>query len=181
MLLGTLSTDEIKLAVKIGLNEANNKNTVPTTITPAALEFLAKLSEGYPHFVQQFSYCAFEHDTNNEIGEDDVRAGALGEGGAISQLGDKFFSEMYHARILSQDYRRVLDAMAKHGQEWVTKKQIIRESGVSEANVTNALQALKGKDVIIQDETRRGIYKLPTAAFATWINALQASRAKNGK
>jgi predicted Rossmann fold nucleotide-binding protein DprA/Smf involved in DNA uptake len=140
---------------------------------------LADLSEGYPHFVQQFGYSAFEHDSDNLIDLDDVGDSAFKPGGALSQLGDKFFNEMYHARISSEDYRRVLDAMADHGDDWVARKTIIKESGVSEANVDNALSTLKLKEIILQDDTRRGYYRLPTYSFAAWINALKQARAKS--
>lgn len=179
MLLEPLEVHERKRVVTLGLEEANRKNKDATSITSEALDFLAELSEGYPHFVQQFAYSAFEQDDDNLIDEDDVGEGAFKEGGALSQLGDKFFKEMYHARISSEDYRRVLDAMAQYGDEWVTRKTIITESGVTEANVGNALLTLKSKDVILQDDTRRGFYRLPTASFAAWINANKAARAKS--
>jgi DNA-binding IclR family transcriptional regulator len=83
------------------------------------------------------------------------------------------------ARISSEDYRRVLDAMAEHGDSWVSRKTIIAESGVSEANVGNALIALKTKEVVHQDDTRRGFYRLPTSSFAVWINAIRSARAKS--
>ena len=179
MLLEPLEVEERKSVVKIGLSSARLKNGFETEITDDALTFLAELSEGYPHFVQQFSYSAFDQDSDNVIDEEDVGEGAFKDGGALSQLGDKFFNEMYHARISSEDYRRVLDAMADHGDKWVTRKQIIKESGVSEANVGNALIALKGKDVILQDDSRRGFYRLPTNSFAAWINAIRSARAKS--
>jgi hypothetical protein len=179
LLLEPLELEERKQVVRLGLEEANRKNAVKTEITDSALEFLAELSEGYPHFVQQFAYSAFEHDTDNLIDDDDVADSAFKLGGALSQLGDKFFNEMYHARISSEDYRRVLDAMAEYGDQWVARKTIITESGVSEANVGNALITLKAKEVIIQDETRRGFYRLPTNSFAAWINANKAARAKS--
>jgi Cdc6-like AAA superfamily ATPase len=179
MKLAPLEVHERKRVVSLGLQEAALKNKSPTSITDDALNLLAELSEGYPHFVQQFSYCAFDHDKNDEIDEDDVGEGAYKEGGALSQLGDKYFNEMYHARISSEDYRRVLDAMADHGDNWVTRKNIIKESGVSEANVGNALIALKAKEIILQDESRRGYYRLPTNSFAAWINAIRMARAKS--
>jgi len=179
VLLEPLDMDERMRAVKLGIEDANEKNEVQTTITDDALEFLAQLSEGYPHFVQQFSFSAFEHDIDDIIDLEDVGDGAFRKGGALSQLGDKFFNEMYHARIASADYRRVLDAMAEHGDEWVARKTIINESGVSEANVGNALITLKARNIILQDDTRRGFYKLPTNSFAAWINAVRAARAKS--
>jgi hypothetical protein len=179
MLLEPLEAEERKRVVRMGLHQAFSKNGYETKITNEALDFLAELSEGYPHFVQQFSYSAFDEDSDNVIDEDDVGNGAFKEGGALSQLGDKFFNEMYHARISSEDYRRVLDAMAEHGDSWVSRKKIIAESGVSEANVGNALVALKAKEVILQDDTRRGFYRLPTNSFAAWINAIRSARAKS--
>lgn len=177
--LEPLEIDERKQVVRLGIAEANKKNSIVTSIDDDAVDFLADLSEGYPHFLQQFSYSAFEIDLDNVISMEDVSDGAFKDGGALSQLGDKFFSEMYHARISSEDYRRVLDAMADHGDSWISRKIIIDSSGVKDTNVTNALQALKNKAVILQDDTRRGYYRLPTNSFAAWINAIRAARAKS--
>lgn len=176
--LAPLEWGERKDVVRAALRDANAKNSAQTSITEGAIDALAKLSEGYPHFVQQFGFSAFDHDTDDEIDEEDVLNGAFKDGGALSQLGDKFFNEMYHARIGSEDYRRVLDAMAEHGDSWISRKDIIIESGVSETNVSNALVSLKAKEVIFQDDTRRGYYRLPTNSFAAWINATKAARAK---
>jgi hypothetical protein len=63
--LEPLEVDERKQVVRLGLDEANRKNELNTKITDDALDFLADLSEGYPHFVQQFAYSAFEYDTDN--------------------------------------------------------------------------------------------------------------------
>jgi hypothetical protein len=176
MLLEPLAMDERKRVVNISLAAANKKNEQETSISFDALEALADLSEGYPHFLQQFSYCAFEKDSDDIIDVDDVRSGAFDEGGALAQLGDKFFNDMYHARISSEEYRRVLDAMANHGDQWTTRKDIIKESGVSESNVNNAFSALKSKQIILQDDTRRGVYRLPTKSFAAWINAMRSAQ-----
>lgn len=180
MLLDPLSLEERKTVVRLGLSNANKKNDFKTSINEDSLDFLADLSEGYPHFLQQFSYCAFEKDVDGTIDVDDVKGGAFGDGGALAQLGDKFFNEMYHARISSEEYRRVLDAMAEHGDQWIARRTIISESEVGETNVNNALQALKAKQIILQDDTRRGFYRLPTRSFAAWINAIRSARVKAG-
>ena len=157
--------------VERGLQEAIEKNGFEVQITPDALDLIAELSEGYPHFIQQFSYCAFAQDDDNVIDSVDVVTGAYDENGALMQLGSKYFSEMYNARISSDDYREVLGTIAKYSDNWAARKDIIAESGVSESNVTNALNALKTRNIIIQDDSRRGFYRLPTKAFAAWINA----------
>jgi Fe2+ or Zn2+ uptake regulation protein len=110
--------------------------------------------------------------------------GAYSENGALSQLGNKYFSEMYHSKIASDQYRAVLDTMASnHGDKWVSRKTIIEESRLSNTTVTNALTALKARGIILSDESRknRGFYRLPTRSFAAWINALKSVEQQTGK
>lgn len=155
---------------------ANEKNTAATDITLEAKNLLADLSEGYPHFIQQFAFSAFQHDKDNLITAQDVIGGAFSENGALSQLGDKYFNEMYHLRIASNDYRHVLNTMASHGDQWVSRRQIIEESALAKTTVTNALNALKARQIIMSDDSRkgRGFYRLPTRSFAAWINAIRS-------
>ncbi|NUB46413.1 AAA family ATPase [Fertoebacter nigrum] len=167
-----LEQAERELVVKRGLEIANEKNESQTDISSDALELIASLSEGYPHFVQQFSFSAFQSDRDNLIDHDDVSSGAFNENGAISQLGAKYFSKMYYSKILSSEYRKVLDYMANHGDQWVSRKDIVSNCGVSATNIDNALMALKSREIILSDDARRGFYRLPTRSFATWILAI---------
>ena len=177
--LQPLEPTEREWVVQRGLTVANEKNEKPTQITTAALKMICELSEGYPHFLQQFAFSAFAEDSDYVVDVEDVARGAFNENGALAQLGVKYFSEMYHARINSEDYRRVLDTMADHGDEWVAKATLIKETPkVTEHNVGNALAALKEKKIILQEEGKRGLYRLPTKSFAAWINAVKASREK---
>lgn len=102
--------------------------------------------------------------------------GFLGDfGRGLAQLGAKYFSEMYHAKISSDDYRKVLDTMAKHADAWVARKDLIAETGLKAGTVTNALNSLKNKNIILVDETRQGFYRLPTKSFAAWISAIKSA------
>jgi hypothetical protein len=114
MRLEPLTPDERNWVVQRGLAEAEQKNGFKTKITEAALATIADLSDGYPHFIQQFSYFAFAEDTDNTIDVEEVMS-AHKENGALMQLGDKYFNEMYHAKISSEGYRKVLGSMAFHG------------------------------------------------------------------
>jgi len=177
--LQPLEKKERESVVKNGLALANKKNKQNTEITPDAITMICELSEGYPHFLQQFAHSAFAEDRDNVIDVHDVMQGAFKENGALAQLGQKYFNEMYHARINSDDYRRVLDTMANHGDDWVARKTIIEQTpSVSEHVIGNALSTLRDKDIILQEDGRRGFYKLPTKSFATWINALKSARAE---
>jgi hypothetical protein len=150
---------ERKQVVSYGLEKANDVNEVPTIIDESANELLGSLSEGYPHFLQQFCYCAFDADTDDHIDSNDVYAGASSENGAIEQLGAKFFHEMYFSKIWSDDYRKVLDFMADFGDSWVSRKSILDGCQVSESSVSNALAALKKREIILADGARKGFYR----------------------
>lgn len=157
--------------IKSGLEMANNINYPSTTIQDDACELIAQLSEGYPHFLQEFSFKAFEADKDNLITVDDVKEGAFGPDGALNQLGHKFFNEIFYNQIGSDDYRRVLTAMSKYSDNWVNRSMIKSELNIKDTTLNNALQALKSRNIIIPNNTQPGEFKLPTKSFAAWINA----------
>jgi hypothetical protein len=171
MYLQPLEIDECKEVVRRGLHEANEKNFFQTSITDGALEMLADLSEGYPHFIQQFAFSAFDADEDGSIDEDDVNSGAFRQNGALEQLGLKFFSKQYHDQIRTDNYRVLLDAMAEQGDSWLTRKEIIERSGVGDNAVDNGLRALKDKGIITARADGKGPYRIPTKSFAAWIRA----------
>lgn len=181
MVLEPLTMEERKAVVRTGLKQAKSKNQFETAISDTAIEMIADMSEGYPHFVQQFAYSAFEEDDDNLISDSDVLQGAHKENGAIAQLGAKYFNELYFGRIGSNDYRLVLNSMAEHSDSWIHRKDITRESRVKESTVNNALNALKARNIIIVDETRAGYYRLPTKSFAAWINAIKKTGGKSSR
>lgn len=178
--LRPLEPEERKDAIRRGLKVANSKNPKPTQITDEALELLSEMSEGYPHFVQQFAYCAFDADSDDVIGVEDVLHGAYVENGAIDQLGSKYFNEVYYSKIGSDEYRKVLNVMADSGDAWVSKADIRAGCGIKETTLGNALTALKGRNIIYADEGRQGFYRLPTKSFAAWINAVNSVEEKRG-
>jgi len=171
MPLQTLEVDERRLVINRAIDRANKTNETDLTINEDAMEEICNMSEGYPHFLQQFGYCAFEANEDEIIDVGDVINGAFLSNGAIDQLGAKFFNDMYNARISSDDYRRVLDAMAAYSDEWIKRDLIRSDCGLADHTITNALRSLLAKDIIIKDESRKGFYRLPTKSFAVWINA----------
>ena len=166
--LDPLSRDECMAVIDKAINEANRKNPQPVRLDPDAKALLANLSEGYPHFLQEFGYCAFEQDDDYVLDVRDVSKSLFGENGAFDQLGKRYFNRAYFATS-SDDYRSVLDVMAEQGDGWVERNHIISDTGIKESIVDNALRALKAKNIIIQDDAIRGRYRLPTRSFATWI------------
>ena len=181
LMLEPLSDDEVESAIQRGLDEANEKNDKPTTIDADAMKMIVHLSEGYPHFVQQFAYCAFDKDINYKIEIDDVVRGAYQENGALDQLARKYFQEMFYEKISSEDYRKVLVGMATKLDQWQSRQDIIKVSGVADSQVTNALAALKKKNIILANEEKKGEYRLPTKSFAVWLRAIDARKKRKTK
>jgi hypothetical protein len=157
--------------VRRGLTQATEKGS-NVTIIASAEKMIADLSEGFPHFIQQFAYCAFEADQDDVIDDRDVQVGAFNEdSGAIQQLGLKYYEDPFFGQISSEEYREVLRAMSMHSDDWISKTTIRKETGLRELTLTNALRALKNKNIILCKKGRKGVYRLPTKSFAVWIRA----------
>ncbi|MGC2445995.1 MAG: AAA family ATPase [Candidatus Sulfotelmatobacter sp.] len=170
--LNPLSPEDCLTVLERGLVEAKEKNGVETRIEEPAARSLAFITEGYPHFVQQFAYCAFDADSDNNIDTDDLGKGAFAENGALKQLGLKYFERQYFDQIWSDEYRQVLQVMSQHFDGWVTKGAIRKEAPKLKAStLDNALSALKSRGIIAPKKGTKGTYKLPSRSFAVWIRA----------
>jgi ABC-type dipeptide/oligopeptide/nickel transport system ATPase subunit len=176
--LSVLEQDERKEVVRLGLDEAENKNGFRVDIAEDALDLISSLSEGYPHFIQQYAYSAFTEDSDNNIDIMDVIKGLTKENGALQQLGMRYFENMYTDEVRSDDYRTVLQVIAHHTPSYVQRKTIIEESGLKRHTVDNALAALKKRGSVIAKSGQKGQYRLPSRSFATWISAFKISSEK---
>ncbi len=163
--LTPLKNGDRKEVVLAGLKVAAEKGD-PVTITDDALESISQMSDGYPQFIQQFAHSAFEATTDNIIDLEDFRNGLWD---AISQLAAKYFRGPVLQGIFSDDYRTVLAALAKSSDGWVTKAQIRERTKLKDSQITNALTTLKQKQLIVPKEGVKGVYRLPSKAFAIWI------------
>ncbi|MDP6873733.1 MAG: ATP-binding protein [Alphaproteobacteria bacterium] len=167
--LQPLESHECVQVIEAGIKNAEEKG-VSVEFTEDAKNFISTVSEGYPHFLQEFSYYAYEIDTDHVIDSEDVSGSLFGENGTFEQLGRKYFSTFYNAPY-SDDYRKVLDTMSSHSDEWVDRATIISESRLKDSTVDNALRALRGKNIILKNEQKLGEYRLPTRSFAVWVRA----------
>ncbi|MDI6790280.1 MAG: hypothetical protein QME44_06305 [Thermodesulfobacteriota bacterium] len=174
--LTALNDDERKEVVNRGLAEAEKKNGFKVAINEDALTLISVLSEGYPHFIQQYAYSAFAQDTNNNIDIDDVVTGLTKENGALHQLGMRYFENMYTDEVRSDDYRTVLQVIAQHSPSYVQRNTIIKESGLKRHTVDNALVALKKRGSVVVKSGQKGQYRLPSQSFATWIRAFKVGK-----
>ena len=167
--LDRLSKSEVNSVIDTCLETANKKNSISTTITSEGREYLINFSEGYPHFIQQFGHSAFNEDNNNEIDEDDVIRGALGELGALELIGERYYRDNFYNRIQKESYRQVLRIMADRLNGWIEKQEIREKFQGSDTVLNNALKALRDRHIILAKEGERGVYRLQHLGFALWI------------
>lgn len=178
MELSVLLANERKEVVSLGLADAREKNGFYVSINDEALSLISSLSEGYPHFIQQYAYSAFNADDDNKIDETDVIYGLKYDNGALNQLGMQYFENMYTEELRSDDYRTVLQVIAQHSPNYAQRKTIINESGLKGHTVDNALTALKKRGSVIAIRGQQGQYKLPSHSFAAWILAFKVAKKK---
>ena len=167
--LGRLSDEEVSRVINICLKKANETNELKTTINDAARKTLISLSEGYPHFVQQFGSSAFSADTDGVIDEADIEKGAFGERGALELIGNRYYRDDFYNKIQSDGSRQVLRIMADDLDGWVTKQKIAEKYKGKTSILDNALKILRDRHIILPKEGTRGVYRLQHKGFALWI------------
>lgn len=170
MKISALTEEDTSYVVKRGIDQSNQINAEKTEITDDALKQIAGLSEGYPHFIQQFAYSAFESDTDSKIVLDDVLDGAFRNGGALDEIGARYYANAYFDKIKSDEYRQVLSIMAKKQNSWVKKNEIRAEFSGDESTLSNALTALTSRKIILKNPSIIGEYRLQQKGFALWIS-----------
>lgn len=174
--LDRLSDEEVKSVINICLDEANKKNAEQSSVTEDARNTLAFLSEGYPHFIQQFGYSAFAADKDDTIDVKDVMNGAFGTGGALDLIGDRYYRDNFYNKIQAESCRQVLRIMADSLDGWVTKKEIRSKFKGEDSTVNNAIKALRDREIIFSKEGEPGVYRLQHRGFAWWIKMYTTER-----
>jgi hypothetical protein len=167
--LGRLKQDEVSTVIDFCLARALKDNGRDTTITDDARAKIVALSDGYPHFVQQFGFSAFAVDEDDVIDERDFREGAFGKQGAMEKIGDRYYRDDFYNKIQQESYRQVLRVMADHLDAWVTKADIRAKFKGKTTILDNALHALRERGIILPKEGARGVYRLQHKGFALWI------------
>ena len=155
--------------IEKGIEEGNKINEEKTTITEDAKKHISTLSEGYPHFIQQFGYSAFDFNSDGEISESDVLSGAFAADGALDAIGSRYYASAYHEQIKSDEYRQVLSIMAENMNSWIKKSEIREKFSGGDQTLSDALKALTTRKIILKNPSKIGEYRLQQRGFALWI------------
>ncbi|MBN1804230.1 MAG: AAA family ATPase [Sedimentisphaerales bacterium] len=169
LLLNRLSTDEVSSVIDRCLEEAEKLNGRKITITDRAREILIGMSEGYPHFIQQFGYSAFDNDIDDVIDEVDVQKSAFEPRGALDLIGDRYYRDNFYNKVQKESYRQVLRIMADKLDGWVNRAEIAERFKGKKTTLNNAIKALRDRHIILSKEGVRGVYRLQHKGFALWI------------
>ncbi len=167
--LGRLTDPEVAQVIDICLERANTENEEKTTIDTDAKNSLVALSEGFPHFIQQFGFSAFGKDTDGTISKQDVQLSAFGAGGALETIGDRYYRHDYYNKIQQESYRQVLRIMADDLDGWVPRSKIAAQFKGKSSILNNAIKALRDRHIIWSKEGEKGVYRLQHKGFALWI------------
>jgi AAA+ ATPase superfamily predicted ATPase len=154
-----------------------NKET-PTSITTEAKGLISLFSEGYPHFIQQLGHSAFDQNSDGQISKSDVMQSVVKDGGAIDEIGKRYYASAFYSKIQSDEYRQVLQIMAGNWNEWIDKKTIQNGFTGTPKTLTNALAALTDRKIILKNPSVKGQYKLQEKAFALWIKLFTQKQGK---
>lgn len=167
--LGRLSDSEVGRVIDLCLEKGNEANQVPTSITDEARRMLCNLSEGYPHFIQQFGFSAFARDIDNIIDRSDIENSAFGPRCALELIGDRYYRNDFYNKIQQDSYRQVLRIMADDLNSWVTRAKIAARFKGTKSTLNNAIKALRDRHIILSKEGEKGVYRLQHKGFALWI------------
>jgi RIO-like serine/threonine protein kinase len=61
--------------------------------------------------------------------------------------------------------------MANYSDKWVNRDKIKQAISIKDTTLNNAIQALKSRNIIIANQSKKGEFRLPTKSFAAWIKA----------
>jgi len=170
--LEPLNEEETGKVIKRGLDEVAGKiQSHNITIDSKAIRAAYVYSEGYPHFVQQIGYSAFDVDTDNKISEEDVKKGFFMENGGLEQIGERYYSRLFYKEISTESQRNILEIMSENWNNWTKREDIKNKFKGKEKDMDNGLKALRSKNIIIPREGTKGQYRLQWGSFAFWISA----------
>lgn len=166
--LRPLTESECRRVVRAGISAAN-KDGERMTMDTSAEDWIVDNSEGYPHFLQQYCYAAFDANADDHIDLRDAWNGAFGEHGAIAQLGASYFEGMYLSDEVSDTERQVLSTLAENDSAFTSLSEIVADCSDNEETVKRALSRLLDREIIQHDPIKMETYRIILRSFASWI------------
>lgn len=157
--------------------KVQNSGMTDFRVTDDAKKLLYHLSDGHPHFVHQFGYCAFEHAVSNfDEGQlvlvaGDVQHGAFDHRGALDLIGDMYFAKAYE-RIESDGLAiSILDVLCEHPRRLFGLSELCIQIDCERESLISLLGRLCDLSLI---QEVRGSYRVRFVCFAYWLKDIHA-------
>lgn len=141
-----------------------------------ARERIFDLSNGHPHFVHQFGYCAFEKCCEDDgtdsfsVKDTHVIQGAFEARGALELIGDVYFRTPFNSIRDDQVSLFVLDSLSDRPRYPMSCSEIQELNFFDLAAVKDAVARLVNVGLVFDPE-ETGQYRLRHPCFGFWIKA----------
>jgi predicted transcriptional regulator len=130
------------------------------TIDDDAARWLVKTSGGYPFFLHQVAYDAFDKDQDDKISMEDAVAGVLQ---SLIQFERMFFGKLYKS-VEGKQKQKIVDALAEHSSIPQTAKSLGKELKIK--NIHQYLKPLEKEGIV--EKTSEG-YRLSTELLSIYV------------
>jgi len=137
------------------------------TLADAAGKRIAQWSGGFPYFLHQLAYDAFEVDTNDTIDTDDATAGLFTR--SLVQFGRMFFAKMYES-VEGKQKQKIVDELARGINVPQTAIGLARELKIK--NIHQYLRSLEDAGIV---EKIKGGFRLSSELLAIYILLFKAA------
>jgi len=131
-----------------------------------AARYIAIRSGGFPYFLHQLGYDAFQSDKDDVIEADDVSNGLFK---SLIQFERMFFGKMYKS-VEGKQKQKIVDELARHANQ--PKKAAELEQTLHIKNVHQYLKALESDGLV---ERARGRFRLVSDLLAIYISLFKAA------
>lgn len=133
----------------------------------------AHYCNGIPYFVHEVGKASFECDEDNLLDHQDFVHGVLGTSevvGALKSLEIKHFRKRYEEDVLSNSYRRILQAIASFKEDIVSPKKIKEKLNPKDQKILNVyLSNMVERGVLKKMGGAMGQYSLPDRLFKIFL------------
>ena len=152
-------------------------HSVQMTVEPSALEMLIHYSAGFPKIMHVLGDAAFWIDRDGVIGKADAEKAVIF---AADEVGKKYVDQQVYRALRSQDYRSILDKIARIGPDTLnfTKNQVA--TGLTESEKRkfhNFLQKMQKLNVIRKwDNQGEYVFNLRMVRLYIWLQSLPKDR-----
>ena len=137
------------------------------------LNVVFKYSDGYPCFIHEICYSAFEVNNDEILDRIDFINGIVGTSsvkGAIINIFDKHFRQRYTEDILSNSYRDILHILASFNENEIKSSEIQKKFKGNKNTCSTYLSRMVERGIIKKCEGKKGYYCIPESMFKLWLN-----------